>query len=166
MPGRPSALVFLLCASLWACGYTVVRADAVPGGQALRVAPFVNKTALAEAGGWCAQAARQALLTKGRLASESSTGPVLRGELKTLRSAASALGAGGVAALRVEVELGLRIEQDQALLYADVATGGEDYPAGVDVTESEANRRAAIRRLVERVLGEAIERMQVASVGR
>ena len=39
--------------------------------------------------------------------------------------------------------------------------GAEDYLAGVDVLGTEANRRAALRRLMRALAAEAVERYEV-----
>ena len=46
--------------------------------------------------------------------------------------------------------------------YADAVTGGEDYLTGVDVLGTEANRRAALRRLARSLAIEAIQRYEVS----
>lgn len=166
----PARVALLVCAAAWiaACGYGVLRPGELPGGHALRVAAFGNRTAQAELPAWCAQAARDVLVSRGVLAAEGSSSPILEGELLSLRSAPSALGVGGVAALRVEAELDLRVRDGEqgSLLYSERASGGEDYSAGIDVTESEALRRAAVRRLLERLFAESLDRMQMAARNR
>lgn len=152
------------CGALCACGYAVVRGDALPGGAgALRVAAVDNRTAAAEAGGWVASAARDALASRGQLAREDAAAPVWELTLSSLRVAPSALGASGAAAFRVEALLGAKVVSGGAALFADTLAGGEDYPVGVDVTESDANRRAAVQRLLRRLVAEGLDRMAVAA---
>jgi hypothetical protein len=64
---------------------------------------------------------------------------------------------GGAASFRLDAELRL-----EAADYADTLAGGEDYLAGVDVLGTEANRRAALRRLMRTLAAEAVERYEVA----
>jgi hypothetical protein len=45
--------------------------------------------------------------------------------------------------------------------YEDAVVGGEDYLTGVDVLGTEANRRAALRRLARALAAEAIDRYEV-----
>ena len=64
---------------------------------------------------------------------------------------------GGAASYRIDAELRIRAGD-----YADAVTGGEDYLTGVDVLGTEANRRAALRRLARALATEAIERYEVS----
>src|SRR5204862_145776 len=50
----------------------------------------------------------------------------------------------------------------QAGADADTVAGGEDFLTGVDVLGTEANRRAALRRLARALAVEAIERYEVS----
>lgn len=143
-----------LCA-LAACGYAPVRGRSAGG---LRVAAVRNDTAQAEAGGLFAAELRRELAGRGMLEPDSSSAPELRAEVRALRSAPSGVSAeGGAASFRLDAEL--RLEGPE---YADTLAGGEDYLAGVDVLGTEANRRAALRRLMRTLAVEAIERYQVA----
>jgi hypothetical protein len=49
----------------------------------------------------------------------------------------------------------------RAPAYEDAVVGGEDYLTGVDVLGTEANRRAALRRLARALAAEAIDRYEV-----
>jgi len=124
----------------------------------LRVAAVKNDTAQAEAGGIFAAELGRELAARGRLERESSAAPQLAAELVTLRNAPSGVGAeGGAASYRIEAELRLRAGE-----WEDGVAGGEDYLTGVDVLGTEANRRAALRRLARALAAEAIERYEVA----
>jgi hypothetical protein len=143
-----------LCA-LFACGYAPVRGRTAAG---LRVAPVRNETAQAEAGGIFAAELRRELAGRGMLEPDSSAAPELRADLRALRSVPSGVSAeGGAASFRLDAELRL-----EAADYADTLAGGEDYLAGVDVLGTEANRRAALRRLMRTLAAEAVERYEVA----
>jgi hypothetical protein len=149
---RP-AIGLLLTAAL-GCGYAPVRGKPAPG---LRVATVKNDTAQAEAGGIFAAELRRELAGRGRLEPEGSSAPELVAELVALRSLPSGVGAeGGAASYRLDAELRLR-----APAYEDAVAGGEDYLTGVDVLGTEANRRAALRRLARTLAAEAIERYEV-----
>jgi lipopolysaccharide assembly LptE-like protein len=138
-----------------ACGYAPVRGRAAGG---LRVAAVRNETAQADAGGLFAAELRRELAGRGMLEPDSSSAPELRAELRALRSVPSGVSAeGGAASFRLDAELRL-----EAPNYADTLAGGEDYLAGVDVLGTEANRRAALRRLMRTLAAEAIERYDVA----
>jgi len=121
------------------------------------VAEVKNATAQAEAGGIFAAELRRELAGRGRLEPEGSPAPVLVAELVYLRSAPSGVGAeGGAASYRIDAELRL-----QSGDYRDAVAGGEDYLTGVDVLGTEANRRAALRRLARALAAEAVERIEV-----
>jgi hypothetical protein len=147
---RGSAVCF--CLSV-ACGYAPVRKP----GQAIRVAAVKNDTAQAEAGGIVATAMRSELAGRRRLASDSSSAPEMSVELLGLRSSPSASGGEGAAAFRLDAEMKVLIGD-----YEDRLIASEDYLAGVDVLGTEANRRAALRRLATAAAKEAIERYEVA----
>jgi len=151
-----------LCVSCLSCGYSFAQRG--PSAQApLRVAPLGNFTPQAEAAGLFSSELRAQLESRGRLAKESSSAPLLEGELVTLRDSPSALGLSGVQTFRVDAELHVRVrDSSQAEVYADGAAGSEDYLAGVDVLGTEANRRAALRRLSRSLAREIFERLEVA----
>jgi hypothetical protein len=117
-----------------------------------------NDTAQAEAGGIFAAELRRELAGRSRLEPENSSAPELKAELVYLRTAPSGVGAeGGAASYRLDAELRL-----QAGDYRDAVAGGEDYLTGVDVLVTEANRRAALRRLARTLAVEAVERLEVS----
>jgi Lipopolysaccharide-assembly len=137
-----------------ACGYAPVRGNAAHG---VRVAAVKNDTAQAEAGGIFAAELRRELAGRGRLEPDGSAAPELVAELVSLRSAPSGVGAeGGAASYNISAELRVR-----APGFEDSVIGGEDYLTGVDVLGTEANRRAALRRLARTLAAEAIERYEV-----
>ena len=137
-----------------ACGYAAVRGKPATG---LRVAPVKNGTAQAEAGGIFATELRRELAGRGRLEPDSSPAPELSAELLALRSYPSGVSAeGGAASYRIDADLRVR-----APGYEDTITASEDYLTGVDVLGTEANRRAALRRLARTLSAEAIERYEV-----
>ena len=152
------------CALVAGCGYTLARGALLPGGgRTLRVAPFVNQTAQAEAGGLFAGAARDALSAHGRLAPEGDTSVAeLTGELRAIHDSTSALGATGASAFHLDAEVMLRVLAPQGSVYEDDARAGEDYLQGIDVLGTEANRRAALRRLADKLMREALERLELS----
>jgi hypothetical protein len=157
------ALLVLFAALVAACGYRMARPGDVPGGRDIRVAPFQNYTAQVEAGGLFAAALRDELATRGRLAAEGSSGPELTGELISVASAPSALGAQGASAFSVSATVRIRLRDGSSVVYEDQAALGEDYLAGIDVLGTEANRRAALRRLARSLSRYLVERMNVAA---
>jgi hypothetical protein len=140
-----------------ACGYTMARGGAAP----LRVSSFRNATAQVEAGGLFASALREEVSARGRLS--ESEGPALQGELLAIRSGPSAINAGGALAFRVDCDVVLRVlEPAGNVSYEDRGTFGDDYLVGVDVLGTEANRRAALRRVAKAASRELMERYEVA----
>jgi hypothetical protein len=137
-----------------ACGYAPVRrATAHP----LRVAVVRNETAQAEAGGVLASELRSELAGRGWLESDSSSAQLLEARIVGLVSFPTSAGTEGAAAYRLSADLRVKIDG-----YEDVVQGGEDYLAGIDVLGTEANRRAALRRLFRSLAREAVERYGVA----
>ena len=148
--------------SLLGCGYAFTHGGTLPAGaKTLNVAPVKNRTALAEAGGLFEGALRDELQARGQLAKGDA--PAAELELLTLRSLPSALGAAGAIAFRLDADVRLRVAAvSGAPIYEDAAQLGEDYLAGEDVLETEANRRAALRRLSRALSRELLERLAAA----
>ena len=90
-------------------------------------------------------------------AADLSSLPELDLELLAMRSTPTASGGEGAAAFRLDAEMKLKIGD-----YEDRLIESEDYLAGVDVLGTEANRRAALRRLATAAAKEALERYEVA----
>jgi len=148
------ALVLIVAAG---CGYTMARGSA----SSLRVSPFRNSTAQVEAGGLFASALREEVEARGRLS--ETEGPTMQGELLAIRSGPSAINAAGAAAFSVVADVLLRVvEPAGAVSYEDRGSFSEDYLVGVDVLGTEANRRAALRRLAKAASRELMERYEVA----
>lgn len=145
---------FVAAVSLAACGYAPVRRAESHG---LRVAAVKNDTAQAEAGGVLASELRSELAGRGWLESESSSAPELQARIVGLLSVPTTAGTEGAAAYRLNADLRVKVDG-----YEDVVQGGEDYLAGIDVLGTEANRRAALRRLFHALAREAVERYDVA----
>ena len=83
--------------------------------------------------------------------------PELQAEILSLASTTTAVGSEAGAAFRIEARVRVR-----APGFDDTVVGSEDYRAGIDVLGTEANRRAALRRLARAVAHEAIERLEVS----
>lgn len=150
---RASAVCLCLCAT-FACGYAPVRSRPA---TAVRVAAVRNDTAQAEAGGLFATALRGELAGRGRLDSDGASSPELVLEVLALRSVPSGTSGEGAASFRIDADLKLSVGPWQDLIH-----GSEDYFAGIDVLGTEANRRAALRRLARTAAREAIDRYDVA----
>ena len=116
-----------------------------------------NDTAQAEAGGLFATELRAELSNRGWLKGEASDAPELHGRIVSLISFPTSAGTEGAGAYRLNADLRVQIAD-----YEDALQLGEDYLAGIDVLGTEANRRAALRRLLRSAAREAIERYDVA----
>jgi hypothetical protein len=148
-PSRSAAIILLV-----GCGYAPVR-----GGTArsVRVAPVKNDTAQAEAGGILAAELRSELSGRGWLEGQGSSAPELESRIVSLISVPTSAGSEGAAAFRLNADLRLKIGD-----FEDTVQGGEDYLAGIDVLGTEANRRAALRRLFHALAREVVERYDVS----
>jgi hypothetical protein len=100
---------------------------------------------------------RAELAGRRRLAADDDGAVALQVELVAIRSYPSAMGTAGAAAWRVDVDARAR-----APGFEDMVTSGDDYLAGVDVPGTEANRRAALRRVARALARELIERYEVS----
>jgi hypothetical protein len=148
----------LLATGYWllaaGCGYAPVRRAAT---HSVRVAPVRNDTAQAEAGGLFAAELRTELAGRGWLVGEASDAPELHAQIVSLISIPTSAGSEGAAAYRLNAVLRVKVAD-----YEDSVQVGEDYLAGIDVLGTEANRRAALRRLFRSAAKEAIERYDVS----
>ena len=138
------------------CGYSFSHGGKLPKGAAgLRVAPGDNRTAQAEVGGLFEGALREELLARGQL-SESAEAPRLDLEVATLKTSTGALNLTGAFTFSVNADLRARVRD---------GSGAEliaDQLAGVDVLGTEANRRAALRRLARNAARELVARLAAA----
>ena len=148
---RASVVCFGFCV---ACGYAPVRSRPA---SAVRVAAVKNATAQAEAGGLFATALRAELAGRGQLDPDGAASPELVLEVLALRSVPSGSSGEGAASFRLDAELKLKVGS-----WEDRLGGSEDYYAGVDVLGTEANRRAALRRLARAAAREAVDRYDVS----
>lgn len=149
-----NARAFAVCLGLsLACGYTPVRSRPARG---VRMAAVRNDTAQAEVGGLFAAAFRAELAGRGQLDPDGAASPELVLEVLALRSVPSGSAGDGAASFRIDADLKLNVGT-----WEDRVRGSEDYYAGIDVLGTEANRRAALRRLVRAAAREAIDRYEV-----
>ena len=160
---RLAAALGAICLSLGGCGYGFSNGGKLPKGAAgLRVAPVENRTAQPEVGGLFEGALREELLSRGQLA-EAGDAPRLDLEVFTLKAAPSSLNFSGAFTFRLDADLRTHLrDASGADVVVDQLTLGEDYLAGVDVLGTEANRRAALRRLARNAAREVITRMAAA----
>ena len=126
--------------------------------RSVRVAAVKNDTAQAEVGGLFAAALRAELAGRGQLDPDGAASPELVLEVIALRSVPSGLlGEGGAASFRLDAELKANVGPWETRL-----GGSEDYYAGIDVLGTEANRRAALRRLARSAARDAVERYDIS----
>ena len=125
--------------------------------QAVRVAAARNDTAQAEAGGLFASAIRAELAGRGQLDPDGAASPELVLEVVALRSVPSGSVSEGAASFRLDAELKLKVGT-----WEDLVRSSEDYYAGIDVLGTEANRRAALRRLARTAAREAADRYDIS----
>ena len=159
---------FVVIAAAWAvleagCGYGFSNGGKLPkGATGLRVAPVNNRTAQAEVGGIFEGALREELLARGQL-SEAGEAPRLDLEVFALKAAPSSVNFTGAFTFRLDADVRAHLyDQGGAELLADQLIASEDYLAGVDVVGTEANRRAALRRLARNAAREVVTRLAAA----
>jgi hypothetical protein len=120
------------------------------------MAPVKNDTAQAEAGGVFADAFRSELAGRGRLDPDGASSPEMLLELIALRSSPTTSAGEGAASYHLDALLKVDVGA-----YQDRLGMGEDYLAAMDVIGTEANRRAALRRLARSAAREAVEHYEV-----
>ena len=128
--------------ALCSCGYSFSHGGKLPkAGGSLRIGKIDNRTALPEAAGLVESSFKDELIARGQLGGEAAP---LEASLEVLavRSTPNALFVGGAFAFHLDAS--------------------DDYLAGVDVLGTEANRRAALRRVSRFIAREALDRMAVA----
>ncbi len=147
------ASVVCFCFSV-ACGYAPVRSRKA---QPVRVAAVKNDTAQAEVGGIFASALRAELAGRGLLDPDGAASPEMVLEVIALRSVPTGTAGEGAASFRLDADLKLNVGSWEARF-----GGSEDYFAGIDVLGTEANRRAALRRLVSTAARYAVDRYDIS----
>lgn len=150
---RSLAFCFLL---LCACGYRFTPGGGgLPGGAREVYAPvFVNRTAEPGLETLFTQAMREHLVRAG-VAGKASSPTQLIGELL------SVYGAPTLASYRLTALLSVRLVQNgtQVPNGSVVVSGQEEYLAGRNILESDANRSAALRRLATSLTRDAYDRL-------
>ncbi len=68
-------------------------------------------------------------------------------------------------AIRLNVSISLKLEKDGVPVSAATVSVSEEFPSGADVLLTESNRQAALRRLSEVAVREALERLQSTATG-
>lgn len=158
MPRAALAAAVLLAG----CGYRFAAGPGVlPGDvRAVRAPIFSNQTAEPGLEVVFTRALRQELQHAGvGYAAESDA--EIRGEVLNVWGGPTILtGTGRLASYRIFASARLQLVKGGAVLAQTDVTGSEDYlPGFEDIQLSEANREAALRRLAERLMREAYERL-------
>lgn len=151
----------LLCCLLSACGYRFTAPNsALP---VVQVPTFENKTAEPTLELIFTQAARDQLHRAGRLGGETADG-TLRGTVLTVTGGPfmTAPTLGRQPGMRLTISVAFTLEKAGRALGNTVVTSSEEFPSGADVLLTESNREAALRRLADSVVREALERLQRA----
>lgn len=170
----PRRLAAILAIALGAtgCGYrfTPEGGDFPDGIRTAYVPVFRNDTAEPGLGGWCTDALRLELARRDREGGENSDGRIEGRVLEvrdptaiyTTDSQGNVKRTSARVSIVVEVKL---LRADGAVVRSFKVRGGEDYlvskaSGSMAVMEDDASRRQALRRLSERLMQEASERLQ------
>lgn len=142
------------------CGYTVSARPGLPEGiGSLAVDVLENDTPEPEVGVVMATALARRAESEGRLAGRDGGEARLVGRIEAVRASPVAFpGASdeaGMYALMLRVRLQLLPNNGDSMLSEVTVTGREHYRSGTGPEATEANRRLALERLVQRLAEEA-----------
>ena len=149
------------------CGYHFATSglNAAVAGRRIQVVGFQNASSESNAGVLAHVAVARALAARGATITEDgAAGAILTGTVESLTAIAIGF-AGPQSVSRWRVDARLRLELHEGTdpagkrLAQSVAGGGEEYLAGLDVEGTEVSRRTAIARLMERLGGDAVDRL-------
>lgn len=150
-----------------ACGYrfTPQGGDLPGGARSLHVPLFRNATSEAGVEAWFTEALRTELARRGLQGGEASDVVVLGSVTEVSDGAAIYASAGGLPiSVRVHSAATVRVMRGSKTLREVKVAGDEDYKPtpglGAEILRDEANRRTALRRLSQRLMREALERLQ------
>jgi hypothetical protein len=145
-----------LLAAAPACGYRVLApGGGLPEGVRQVCAPVLgNRTAEPAAEALFTSALRRQLLRAG-VAAEGTCDATVHGQLLRLVSGVGVFDLGGAATYRATAALQLTLSNGERTLGQVTLEASEDYLAGEDPVQSEANRDAALRRLADELTREA-----------
>jgi hypothetical protein len=160
--GEGKLLLLLL---LMSCGYRFTAPNAsLPGGvRSAHVPFFINRTAEPGAELSFTQAARDQLDRAGRLGGPDAEG-VLEGTITSVGSGPflSAPTLIKQPVFRMTAGLTLTLKKSGVAVGTASVSVSEEFPSGPDVLLTESNRAAALRRLADAAVREALERLQTA----
>lgn len=156
----------VLSLAIGGCGYTwgaLLPASDLVRGRPVRVQPVDNRSATPEAGIVATRAMGRAIARQGALgAGAGSDAIVLQGTVTRLDVVPAGVSPPqGVPLWRLDgaMAVELRGPSGGERLASGHASGQELFNAGVDIEATEAARRVAVERLLERLASEAVERL-------
>ena len=150
----PAALL-IACA----CGYrfTAPSGPLPQGIRAVQAPVFGNVTPEPNAEQLFTQALREQLIRSGTLGGDAAEARI-EGTVLAV-SQAPMLASAGRVTYRLSATVELRLLRDGAVLGATQVSGEEDVLSGTDITGTETNRAAGLRRLADTLMREGYERL-------
>ena len=144
------------------CGYRFVRPGGdLPTGRAAIYVPVVtNDTAEPGAESWVTQALRDEVSRAGVLGNAESE-VTLAGTLSSISGEPMIASPGKLSSYRASASLALELRAKGVAVSAAQISASEEYPPGGDLLLTEANRSAALRRLVQVLARDGWERIAV-----
>jgi hypothetical protein len=142
-------------------GLSCVYRLRVPDGQLPRMAVpvFTNQTSEPQLEAVFTQATREMLAQAGRLGTDAEAS-VLRGEVSQVSLAPLVRSPDRrLPNYRVTATVTLRLMRGAELLSQAQGSAAEDFPAGADILWLETNRGAALRRVAELAVRDALDKL-------
>lgn len=158
---RPAAWVLVSALGLLGgCGYRfTARTATLPSGtRSARVGMLNNNTAEPNAEGLLTQALREQLALAALLGDDAADA-VLTGVVVAVGNTTGLSSRGDAPTYRLTITVQLDVQKGGAVIAGTTVTESEEYVSGADALLTEANRAAALRRVVEVVARSAIERL-------
>ncbi|MGB9700693.1 MAG: LPS assembly lipoprotein LptE [Thermodesulfobacteriota bacterium] len=152
---RRLLIILILAMGEAACGYRFVgRETNLPGDiKTLAIPLFTNQTDQIGLESEITQALRERFISSKRLViqEEKSANLVLKGKVKSFNTTSVAVTKGlfvtsGYRAM-ITIEIILKRHQDGQVLWKDELSEGWNYPVGVDLMQTEYNKKEAIRQI-------------------
>jgi hypothetical protein len=151
-------------ASGLACGYTLAGGSGLTtsaAGRAVVVGPIENRSFEADAALLLQRALGRELGLRG--AGTGRDEAVLVGRVESVQAVpVGVVGPQDVRIWRVDVRASVELREGTSegrRLAGAVMTGSEDYRAGLDIEGTEASRRLALQRLLERLAADGLDRL-------
>jgi hypothetical protein len=142
------------------CGYTFMNGAQLlklSAGRPVDVRPFENSSLEADAATIAGRAAARGLAERGATVSSNGDALQLSGTIDSLTSSPAGAGAWHIDA-KVRLVL-VDPQHGNRVLGHSLVVDGENYLNGTDVEGSDAARRIATARILERMVGTALDRL-------